>query len=127
MIFPNMTSLHALGVVLVFVVLFSLLLLAFASSANEKKSSKLPTPCIAGKEGVLTSSVSKIIHASVDDVWAAILNYEDYGWSSDIQFAWISKGGKGIPTVGSVGTMTVSRLFQILKWENSFLLYLSCS
>lgn len=99
-----MASLQLISVGIGLVVLSLLLLVAFLQGSHATKSI-YSMPSIASKEdGVFTSSLSMLMHASVDDVFGVLLNYKDYSWSSNMKYTWDDE----TPGVGSNGTITVS-------------------
>ena len=101
-----MATPQLLGVGIGLVTLSLLLLFAYLQGSHETKSVHSPPSIASSMEAnsVLTSSLSMIIHASVDEVFAVLVNYKDYSWSSNTKYTWDDEN----PRVGSNGTITVS-------------------
>lgn len=106
-------------VILAFSVIFLVVLL---QGSSETKSIRA-TPSIAVKDGVLTCSASAILQASVDEVFAVLLNYKDYSWASHHKYEWKEKDG--IPVLGSTGMVTVSH--HIMDGKHSCMLSFGCT
>ena len=75
---------------------------------SNDRSSILATPSIPVEKGVLTSYGSTTIHATVDEVFAALLNFEDYSeWSAIYNHTWENAMEDSMPAAGSRGKFEV--------------------
>jgi len=93
-----------------FVIITVLFLIAIAqNSVDEKKL--MPTPTIPIQNSVLTSFASTKIKASVEVVFAAMINFKgDSTWSTFSGYKWDSVAADGVPLNGTTGSFKVSSM-----------------
>jgi hypothetical protein len=85
--------------------------ITFYLIAFSDRRSILGTPNIPAEKGVLTSYGSTTIHATVDEVFAALTNFKEYSeWSSIKNHTWEDATEDGVPRVGSNGKFEVRLL-----------------
>ncbi len=91
-----------------FLLIALVLLIAFLQNSVDQHH-LLATPTIPLKHGVVTSFASTKINASVDEVFAVLVNFEDYPkWSSSTEYRWHTHMTDGLLVPGCVGTLKVS-------------------
>jgi len=90
-----------------FILIVILFLFAIIQNSVDD-ASLLATPTIPVQNGILTSFASTTIHASVDEVFAVLLNYKEYSkWSLFSEHKWEETTADGVPLVGTKGTFKV--------------------
>ena len=82
----------------------------------------LATPSISKSDASFTSFATIRINASAEDVWAAVLAFQDYpGWNSVLKKStWAETTADGVPFVGSKGTIRVSFEGEKIHKTNKF-------
>jgi hypothetical protein len=99
-----------LSAAVAFVIITILFLLAIAQNAVYEKN-LMSTPTIPIQKGVLTSFASTKINASVEDVFAAMINFKGYStWSAFSDYKWDSVAADGVPLNGTTGSFRVSSM-----------------
>jgi hypothetical protein len=87
-----------------------LFLIAIAQNSVDEKN-LMSTPTIPIQKGVLTSFASTRIKASVENVFAAMINFKGYStWSAYSDYKWDSVAADGVPLNGTTGSFKVSSM-----------------
>ena len=93
-----------------FVTIAILFLIAIAQNSVDEKN-LMSTPTIPIQKGVLTSFASTRIKASVENVFAAMINFKGYStWSAFSDYKWDSVAADGVPLNGTTGSFKVSSM-----------------
>lgn len=97
-----------LAAAIVITSLVLLLLTAAIIHYNIDEKSLISTPNISLRAAVLTSFAKAEINGSVDEVFQAVLNYEECASSVPFSnYKWDDVTADGVPVVGSTGTFRV--------------------
>jgi hypothetical protein len=100
------TLILAAAIVITSLVLFLLTIAIIHYNIDEK--SLINTPNISLRAAVLTSFAKAEINGSVDEVFQAVLNYQECASSVPFSnYKWDNVTADGVPVVGSTGTFRV--------------------